>query len=721
MFGRCASCEQVLRSLCVWAVFKCCFLIFVKGSLLFSLCVLVSMYRLPSVVKDLAVGWVVVSMNLPVFWILMFRVCTYMFYIAVRSLFRNAAVLVVSMPFMVCAYAVSIMPLGDSITEGFTSSGEAVACSYRTDFVNGLGNCQVDLVGSRNSPYQNPNGGACVSVNVNHEGHSGYSTSNYMDTALFGGTTRVRYWVDQADPDMVLLHIGSNDMSNGTGSFQVGEYDPATNSGTFTIGRISSMIDEIYASNPSATVYVGSVIPWFALPADINSRISQLRPELQLMVGDRFSDGDAIKYVNVHSGFTPSMMQGDAIHPNPIGEEHIAAKFLEALHDDGICTPDLEIIHPAGSVLQGTTQSFVWQFDNMNSDYVEQWEIKAGSNPGASDYAIESGSGSQSEAVLTGLPDGGQQVYISVRMEYFTGEWFSASRVYSAGAVQEDYCNGELVTVYVGNGDVATSGDDVILGTEVADDIYGLGGNDTICGLGGSDLIVAGDGNDWVDAGPGGDEVQGGRGRDEIYGGDGNDTLFGGLHADLLDGGSGGDLVSGNSGNDTLYGGPGVDEIIGGTGNDSIYTGDGGTVGTGLLVSGGEGNDVIRGGNHPDAIRGGNGDDILYGNGGNDEIYGGNDKDRIYGQSGNDLIKGDAGADTLVGGPGNDNVSGNSGNDDISGGGGNDVLTGHGGNDQIYGDRGSDVLRGGPGSDQCVGGDGTDSANSTCESISEVP
>ena len=42
----------------------------------------------------------------------------------------------------------------------------------------------------------------------------------------------------------------------------------------------------------------------------------------------------------------------------------------------------------------------------------------------------------------------------------------------------------------------APSGDDILVGTEQADALNGLGGNDTISGLGGSDTLTGGSGND---------------------------------------------------------------------------------------------------------------------------------------------------------------------------------------------------------------------------------
>ncbi|MDW3176484.1 MAG: lamin tail domain-containing protein [Acidimicrobiia bacterium] len=64
------------------------------------------------------------------------------------------------------------------------------------------------------------------------------------------------------------------------------------------------------------------------------------------------------------------------------------------------------------------------------------------------------------------------------------------------GASPLPRCNGLIVTVDIGAGDVPTDGPDVILGTDGADVINALEGDDTICGMGGEDVISGGGGLD---------------------------------------------------------------------------------------------------------------------------------------------------------------------------------------------------------------------------------
>jgi hypothetical protein len=93
-----------------------------------------------------------------------------------------------------------------------------------------------------------------------------------------------------------------------------------------------------------------------------------------------------------------------------------------------------------------------------------------------------------------------------------------------------------------------TVGDDTLVGTSRADDIFGHGGNDTIDGKGSLD------------------ELWGGSGSDTAYGRSGNDTLHGEGGNDTLDGGIG---------DDELRGADGVDVLIGGANDDRLYDRDG--------------------------------------------------------------------------------------------------------------------------------------------------
>jgi Ca2+-binding RTX toxin-like protein len=148
-----------------------------------------------------------------------------------------------------------------------------------------------------------------------------------------------------------------------------------------------------------------------------------------------------------------------------------------------------------------------------------------------------------------------------------------------------------------------TDGDDRIVGTTKADQIFGLGGKDDLEGRGGGDVIHAGpgndtgsgdSGNDTIYLGPGNDgaspppppcppdctgggfrpyDYAGGLGKDVIYGGEGDDEMSGDrIFIDGSDTEGGADIIYGEDGNDTMDGDAGSNTLYGGNGNDSIGT-----------------------------------------------------------------------------------------------------------------------------------------------------
>lgn len=168
----------------------------------------------------------------------------------------------------------------------------------------------------------------------------------------------------------------------------------------------------------------------------------------------------------------------------------------------------------------------------------------------------------------------------------------------------------------------AGSGNDRIVGNEVANTLYGNGGKDTLLGLGGNDMLFGGAGADRLDGGTGVDtaaysdaaagvtaslikpgsnkglaegdvyisieNLSGSAFGDTLTGNTGNNQLSGGNGNDRLDGGAGNDVLIGGSGSDILTGGAGADTFVFKSGTDSkVAVGQRDTI-TDFMVSGGD-------------------------------------------------------------------------------------------------------------------------------------
>ena len=318
---------------------------------------------------------------------------------------------------------------------------------------------------------------------------------------------------------------------------------------------------------------------------------------------------------------------------------------------------------------------------------------------------------------------------------------------------------------------VGTDGNDVLLGNQEINEIFGGDGDDAIHTFGGADFADGGDGIDTLllTATPVGTVAT----LDE----DGDGTVFingnaadvfenfeniSGSNAgdDILTGNSSANVLNGNGGNDELFGLGGADTINGGDGDDFI-AGGGGTD----ILDGGAGNDTnsfvgiglgvtasledgtasygavnetfvnfenLDGSANDDNLTGDANDNILTGNAGNDTISGGDGDDFIAGGGGTDILDGGDGNDTnsfqgiglgvtadledgtaVYGGVNEtfvnfENLDGSSNDDDLSGDTEANVLTGNEGNDVLFGDGGADTINGGVGDDSLTGGTGAD-------------
>ncbi len=287
-------------------------------------------------------------------------------------------------------------------------------------------------------------------------------------------------------------------------------------------------------------------------------------------------------------------------------------------------------------------------------------------------------------------------------LEFFTrNELTSSLRLssdYSADTSYAGFTPVSIVPSVLGGlsiSGVLDDGDDLLLGGDDRDIVFGGGGNDQIRGGGDAD---------YLDGGAGSDEVLGEAGADIVHGGDDDDDLRGGAGIDLLYGDDGDDLLRGDSGDanvggqrlfgQKLFGGPGDDTLFAFAPtldpiSESALRGD--------RLDGGDGVDAVLGNLRQETLIGGAGDDVLEGDGLAGPNYGSNPQPLTNG--GGDELFGDLGDDLLIGGGGDDK---------LWGGGDTDLLEGHAGIDMLAGGGGIDFLRFDVDSRYAFGGDTLD-------------
>ncbi len=217
------------------------------------------------------------------------------------------------------ANTVTILPLGDSITEGY-----GLQCSYRRPLVQMLFEdygCPVTFAGSRLTPsYDSAH---CRPTNTPHEGRSAKTVNDQippMETAM-----------NSQQVDYVLVHLGSNDMFYGDSTETI-------------ITDLELLIDSAKTINPNVTILLAAVIPWdpsfpgVGLDAGHLDEL-QLSNDLAAAIAQLVSDrgDDKLLFVDANTDFDSKTMTYDGIHPNNLGEEFLAGRFLSVLNTLGVC------------------------------------------------------------------------------------------------------------------------------------------------------------------------------------------------------------------------------------------------------------------------------------------------------------------------------------------------------------------------------------------------
>jgi len=201
-----------------------------------------------------------------------------------------------------------IMPLGNSITRGM--GGDAPYDGYRKELYQLLNNggWEFDFVGSMSDgTFSDPE----------HEGHGGWKAQDI--------DANISDWMSTYNPNIVLLHIGTNDIS-------------AEEPNSQTINEIESILDKIFAYNSTATMFLCKLIPRLEQPGEEHIRTEELNVLIeQLYTEKKQEEGYNIYLVDQNSAFkanenwrTEYMI--DNVHPNSEGYSVIANTYFTSMN-----------------------------------------------------------------------------------------------------------------------------------------------------------------------------------------------------------------------------------------------------------------------------------------------------------------------------------------------------------------------------------------------------
>ena len=211
--------------------------------------------------------------------------------------------------------ACAVLPLGDSITEGFGSSGGGYRVElFRQALQNGK---KLTFVGSlENGPSTVQN----QTFPKKHEGHGGYTIDS--DSAHSGISGSIaNQALSNFHPHIVLLMIGTNDIN--------GNVDVAN-----APKRLGKLIDDITTKQPDTLVVVATIIP--IANDGTNQKVQTYNAALPGVVNARATSGKHVALLDNYAAFSKdssyrTTLMSDNLHPNDAGYVVLGRSMYEAI------------------------------------------------------------------------------------------------------------------------------------------------------------------------------------------------------------------------------------------------------------------------------------------------------------------------------------------------------------------------------------------------------
>lgn len=304
---------------------------------------------------------------------------------------------------------VRLLPLGDSITHG--GQGHA---SYRYRLWEMLAQAgrHFTFVGTQQTIF----GGDppvlawypdyLTTFDRDHEGHWGWRTDQIDDVATA---------VAQAtQPDIVLVHLGTNDIGQqGAAGVVNAEHN------------LRTLIGLLRAERPAVTILLAQVIPigpGTSYSANAG-QVASLNAAIAAIAADSTRPASPILLVDQHTGFDlGTMMQSDGLHPDTLGEAHMASRWRDVLlpllpadPGGGPAVPDSSFEEPAladGALASGPGVVGGWLFTGTAATFAGIFDPPAGSYPDAGGAGTPAGAHGQNVAFL--FNDGGPSEQVSL-------------------------------------------------------------------------------------------------------------------------------------------------------------------------------------------------------------------------------------------------------------------------------------------------------------------
>lgn len=217
------------------------------------------------------------------------------------------------------AERLNILPLGDSITGG-------TPYTYRYELYKRLNEAKLPFrfIGSLSNQNHYPG-----NWDVHNEGHAGWTTHDILEN--------LDRWLNIYTPDVVLIHLGTNDIA----TIVYSTFNPFIDDLTIesSLQALKEIILRLREVNPNVEIYLAQILPM--IEANSQSKFPALveiwNSDIHTISSTLSTQLSPIYLVDMHSDFSDDDLY-DGVHPNETGATKMAEKWASAIL--GNCVDD---------------------------------------------------------------------------------------------------------------------------------------------------------------------------------------------------------------------------------------------------------------------------------------------------------------------------------------------------------------------------------------------
>ena len=264
---------------------------------------------------------------------------------------------------------IKIMPIGDSITDGYWEQG-----GYRKYLSYALeqkGISGFDLVGPKGSDTESfEYNGVSVEYDGNYCGYSGYAIQNMSGAEARQGILETLQSADMIktyDPDIVLLQIGTNDVlsayNEGITERLEGLINYILDEGGEGETVFVTTIPDIDAITVSNWLWAYGEVKWNSSEEEfaeiVQGDVDSYNASIAELVRSMQAEGKKVMFGDIHSVVDMKADLYDGVHPNESGYEKMGLYWADVLEEylKGSSEPATSVTTSTGTTTSATETS----------------------------------------------------------------------------------------------------------------------------------------------------------------------------------------------------------------------------------------------------------------------------------------------------------------------------------------------------------------------------